>query len=186
MIRSFFIYFLSIHSKDERKKILEEIEEKEAEEKSSKEGGPDDEDDRKPPAKQRGKKADPKSKRGLPPSVEGEGESNDMGSNTSEETKRLRRRKPHGKIGFEDLTKQIAKRWKNIDPERHLHYDKLAKQAKVRYKEQLAAYIEKQRSGTEAVLKKLNASVSERTKDLHFPVKEKTSPDKRKGKKPKK
>jgi HMG (high mobility group) box. len=44
-----------------------------------------------------------------------------------------KRRRPHGKIGFENLAKEIGARWKNIDEETKEHYKKLALEDLQRY-----------------------------------------------------
>ena len=88
--------------------------------------------------------------------------------NTSKEIKRKRRKKPHGKIGFEEMAKEIGARWKDIDPEMLAEYKKRAEEDKKRYKEELAAFMASQRKDVEDAREKLEATVSEETRKEYF------------------
>mmetsp|Transcript_7475 Transcript_7475/g.14167 ORF Transcript_7475/g.14167 Transcript_7475/m.14167 type:complete len:624 (+) Transcript_7475:100-1971(+) len=51
-----------------------------------------------------------------------------------------KRRRPHGKIGFENLAKEIGARWKGIDEETKEHYKKLALGDLQRYSREMQEY----------------------------------------------
>lgn len=55
--------------------------------------------------------------------------------------RKKRRRKPHRKIGFEDMAKQISQKWKTVDKESWERYEVLAKQEKARYEKEKAIYL---------------------------------------------
>mmetsp|Transcript_17316 Transcript_17316/g.20035 ORF Transcript_17316/g.20035 Transcript_17316/m.20035 type:complete len:662 (+) Transcript_17316:232-2217(+) len=65
-------------------------------------------------------------------------------SPTSGATPVIKKKKPHGKIGFENLAKTIGERWSSIDPEKLAHYKKLANEDMVRYKKDMEVYLTKQ------------------------------------------
>lgn len=49
-------------------------------------------------------------------------------------------RRSHGKIGFQDMARVIANRWKNVDPERLQLLQRQADADKARYKKEMKAY----------------------------------------------
>lgn len=51
-----------------------------------------------------------------------------------------KRRRPHGKIGFENLAKEIGSRWKLIDEETKEYYKKLALEDLQRYSREMQEY----------------------------------------------
>ena len=92
----------------------------------------------------------------------------DETAHTSLDTKRQRRRRPHGKVGFEDMAKIIGKRWKDITPERKAYYDEAAKAEKKRYHDELALCQREENEEREAIRDALEASVSDQTKRDYF------------------
>lgn len=56
------------------------------------------------------------------------------------EPKRRKHRKTHGMINLQELTKKIAKRWKELKPDTKKQYQDLAKQDAARYREELSTY----------------------------------------------
>ena len=52
----------------------------------------------------------------------------------------------HGKIGFAHLAKTISAQWKAIGVEQKIYYANLANEEKMRYRNEMAAYKEQQRS----------------------------------------
>lgn len=64
------------------------------------------------------------------------------------EGKRKRRRPPHYKIGFADLARTIAARWKSIDVSLKAQYEILAQAERDAYKEQMAHWREQQQTLT--------------------------------------
>lgn len=55
----------------------------------------------------------------------------------TEEMRRRRHRKTHGKIGFAELARNIAEKWKNIDIESKAFFEAKADAEKVRYRKEL-------------------------------------------------
>ena len=45
-----------------------------------------------------------------------------------------------GKVGYSNLTKEVAKRWNNIDSSAKLRFDELARQEKVKFKQAMSAW----------------------------------------------
>lgn len=57
---------------------------------------------------------------------------------------RKRKKRPHGKIGFENLAKVIGQRWQELTPEQVEYYKKKAEEDMKRYKDQMEEYLAKQ------------------------------------------
>jgi hypothetical protein len=87
---------------------------------------------------------------------------------TSYGTKRERRNRPHGKMGFEAMAKKIGKRWKEIEPEESAYYKSLAAADKKRFDDELALFTKEECDEREAMRVALEASVPEETKKLYF------------------
>jgi hypothetical protein len=51
---------------------------------------------------------------------------------------------PHGKIGFENLAKEIGKRWQNLEPNEMEKFKKLADMDMTRYKREMEAFLAKE------------------------------------------
>lgn len=60
---------------------------------------------------------------------------------------RKRKKRPHGKIGFENLAKVIGQRWQELTPEQVEYYKKKAEDDMKRYKDQMEEYLAKQDDG---------------------------------------
>ena len=54
------------------------------------------------------------------------------------------KKKPHGMISFQDLNKEISRRWKLVKPEDLARYKDMAKKDTVRYREEMKVYREEQ------------------------------------------
>lgn len=67
----------------------------------------------------------------------------------TEEERRRKHRKTHGKIGFADLARSIATKWKNCEPKSRASFEARAESEKQRYKVELAAW-KKAQEGTVA------------------------------------
>jgi len=80
---------------------------------------------------------------------------------------RLSKRRKNG-VGFEEMGKMIGQRWKRLGSEMRLLYEAKAKEEKRRYRDELAAYMQKERNEREVKLACLQASVSEEAKCLYF------------------
>lgn len=64
-----------------------------------------------------------------------------------EKPQRGKRRKPHGKIGFADLAKTIAAKWKKVEPETLQVYRERADADMERYKKEMDEYTEARKKG---------------------------------------
>ena len=106
------------HSKDERKRLLEEVQREEA-----------------VPSDQEMNNDD----------TLGENHGHHRDGHRPQKKRKLRRKR---KIGFEAMGKIIGQRWKRIDASRLAEYKRLAARDAKRYKSQYRAYLEKQRNGT--------------------------------------
>jgi hypothetical protein len=66
--------------------------------------------------------------------------------NVGEDGKKI----PHGKIGFENLAKEIGKRWQNLEPDEMEKFKKLADEDMTRYKREMEAFLAKEALATAA------------------------------------
>jgi len=71
-------------------------------------------------------------------------------------------------IGFEEMGKRIAVKWKKLDSSMRRSYETRAKAEKQKYNAELADYMQNARNEREAKLASLQASVSEETKERYF------------------
>jgi len=71
-------------------------------------------------------------------------------------------------IGFEEMGKRIAVKWKMLDSSMRRSYETRAKAEKQKYNAELADYMQNARNEREAKLASLQASVSEETKERYF------------------
>jgi hypothetical protein len=71
-------------------------------------------------------------------------ESDDPKGGSSDAKTRKRKKRPHGKIGFENLAKVIGQRWQELTPEQVEYYKKQAEEDMKRYKDQMEEYLAKQ------------------------------------------
>jgi ABC-type transporter MlaC component len=62
-------------------------------------------------------------------------------SKEKDKDSKKRRKRPHGKIGFESLAKVIGKRWQDLEPEQVEHYKKEAEVDMKRYKQEMEVYL---------------------------------------------
>lgn len=74
---------------------------------------------------------------------------------TSAESRSKRKKSPHGKIGFEHLAKMIGQRWQNLNDERMAYYKKLADADMKRYKDEMEAFVSRQREDSERKMESL-------------------------------
>jgi hypothetical protein len=79
--------------------------------------------------------------------------------------KKRRHRKSHGKIGFADLTRRIAERWKSIDPESRSVFEACAAGEKQRYKEEIKDWKEAKKNG---VIEEEEAAAKNEVTELMF------------------
>ena len=75
-----------------------------------------------------------------------EGEEEDAKGSGDAKT-RKRKKRPHGKIGFENLAKVIGQRWQELTPEQVEYYKSKANEDMKRYKDQMEDYLAKQDDG---------------------------------------
>jgi hypothetical protein len=87
---------------------------------------------------------------------------------TSYGTKRERRNRPHGKMGFEEMAKLIGKKWKEIIPEELSYYKSMAAADKKRFTDELALFTKEECDEREVMRIALEASVPEETRKLYF------------------
>ncbi|GAX27336.1 hypothetical protein FisN_23Lh089 [Fistulifera solaris] len=76
---------------------------------------------------------------------------------TSDGVKRNRRKEPHGKIGFEDMAKTIAERWKTIDPERLAAYNQRADEGKKQYRKAITEFNRKRKAAQKKRQQEMNS-----------------------------
>jgi len=84
----------------------------------------------------------------IPAEEEGEGDEG-KDEKGGEGASRKRKKRPHGKIGFENLAKVIGQRWQELKPEQVEYYKSKASEDMKRYKEQMETYLSKQNAGDE-------------------------------------
>jgi HMG (high mobility group) box len=70
-----------------------------------------------------------------------EEEEEEKGSDTEGKDSRKKKKRPHGKIGFESLAKVIGQRWQELDPEQVELYKKEAEVDMKRYKQEMEVYL---------------------------------------------
>jgi hypothetical protein len=87
----------------------------------------------------------------------------------TEEERRRKHRKTHGKIGFADLARSIATKWKNCEPKSRASFEARAESEKQRYKVELAAWKKAQEGTLTTSLsdKKISSSVSTASDECH-------------------
>jgi hypothetical protein len=76
----------------------------------------------------------------LPEGEEKEQPSSSCDKNEQDGGTRKRKKRPHGKIGFESLAKMIGQRWQELEPEGVEYYKKKADADTQRYKEEMKVY----------------------------------------------
>ena len=76
-----------------------------------------------------------------------EGEDSKAAPAAGDAKTRKRKKRPHGKIGFENLAKVIGQRWQELTPEQVEYYKKKAEEDMKRYKDQMEEYLAKQDDG---------------------------------------
>lgn len=64
-----------------------------------------------------------------------------LASHEDRKPPRRGKNKPHGKIGFQSLAKEVGRRWKNLVPERMEIYKEKANADSARYKQEMEAYV---------------------------------------------
>jgi hypothetical protein len=87
-----------------------------------------------------------------------------VGEIASDETKRTRRKRAPGKMGFGAMAKTISERWKKIDPERLADCKRRSEDDLKRYKKELAVYKKKHSAALETTQEELESTVSHETK----------------------
>jgi HMG-box domain len=65
----------------------------------------------------------------------------EKGADTEGKDSRKKKKRPHGKIGFESLAKVIGQRWQELDPEQVELYKKEAEIDMKRYKQEMEVYL---------------------------------------------
>ena len=74
----------------------------------------------------------------------------DAPTDADEQLKKRVHCKTHGKIGFAEMARSIASKWKNLDPAEKKDYETQASKEKERYASELAAWKEEQKVKSEA------------------------------------
>ena len=69
------------------------------------------------------------------------------------------RERPHGMISFQDLNKEISRRWKLVQPEEKARYQEMTKRDTVRYKREMEEY-KAEKAAAMDMLKSTTAAVS--------------------------
>lgn len=78
---------------------------------------------------------------------------------TPDDVKRARRMQPHGKMGFRDMARIIAQRWKQLEPEVITEYHRRAALEKEKYRVELAK-LKKRRSKKSAIARSNNTETT--------------------------
>jgi HMG-box domain len=78
----------------------------------------------------------------------------DLNDGLTEEIRRRRHRKTHGKIGFADLARSIADQWKSIDANSRSTFESQADIEKTRYKKELEAWMKGRKEKEDRTVKK--------------------------------
>lgn len=68
-------------------------------------------------------------------------ESDTNNKTSSEKGGRIRKKRPHGKIGFESLAKTIGQRWQDLGPEQVEYYKGKAQEDTQRHKKEMEKYV---------------------------------------------
>lgn len=97
-------------------------------------------------------------------------------------THKKQRYQPNG-TGFEDLAKEISKRWKSIDSERLVECSRVAEADTERYQTELAAYNNRREESLSAKQRAQEASVSEETWRQYHAAAAKQKPSRKRKKK---
>lgn len=84
----------------------------------------------------------------------------DLNDGLTEEIRRRRHRKTHGKIGFADLARSIADQWKQIDSSSRSVYVSQADIEKSRYKKELDNWTKTRKDKDTAVVKKVKPAAT--------------------------
>lgn len=135
----------NIFFKDQRAKMLAELQNTPSPEEESSKDKEEDKDKDKDKDKATELEGDGTEKDTTDDKVKKEEEGNEESA-----SKKRPREVPHGKIGFEKMAKTIAKRWKEIEKEDLQHYEAKAQEDQKRYKAELAVYLQKKRDETSA------------------------------------
>ena len=135
----------NIFFKEERERILREIENPKKPKIESGEVGENEGDD-----KEFVKKED---------TEEGDEDNEDDGAGDNGKNEKKRKKAaPHGKIGFENLAKTIGKRWRALNPDELAYYKEKADTDMKRYKVEMEKFMAKQREASERKMESVNAA----------------------------
>jgi len=109
-----------------------------------------------------------------------DGSSEDGDKKPSGTSKNSGRRKPHGKLGFEQMAKIIAKKWREIEPGHLEHYQRQAEMDKQRYKAEMEVWNQQQRNALTEQRDVLERFVDKKTKEAYFGKAEDRAPKRKK------
>ena len=79
-------------------------------------------------------------------------------TNASSPKKRCGKKKPHGMISFQDLNKEISRRWKLVDPADLARYKEMSKEDTARFRREMKEYQEEQGIAMGLIEEKTTAS----------------------------